>query len=228
MRKQYPVPVNQEQREQLAWASDAFRNSNTNELANSIYDSLYANELRIWRESQHELLTNKSAVHCSQKKCSELDKAFDRSARLWAASLYDEDGRSLVLKLKPLLRGMSLAQLLKEAPIQQVTCARELFAKLDAHTELRGDEEALSDFREKTEALAEAIKQDAEANKALQLSTKTYADATKAYIAAYRKMRKAMIAILGKQLVEASFPQFVMITNTPSKSLDNENSGEKA
>ncbi len=207
------APMNQSQRDKVALHAQTFRSSCPDEQAAGAFDKLFSKELATWLVKRDTFFAKQSALNACKAASTAADKELESKARLWMATLLDEQGYSLVLELKPLM-GATLAAVLRMPHSTELAKLNELFIKLDAYPHLHGDVQKLEAFKAATEAMRLAYQQEYNAAAAFKTASRDHMAATKVFCTAYSKMRRAMQLILGDDAVNAAFPKFAESNST--------------
>lgn len=204
-------PKNQEQRDQVAWSAAEFRQRNTNEQANMVFDQVFAPALADWKQKRDALYAARSKETAAHEARLKADALMDKQARRWMATLVDDDGYSMALQLKPFLSGRTLVQVLKLKPIRQVEAARLMFVQVDASPHLQGDATKLAAFKAATEGLAECASIEHNCERTVREATAASQAAEKVFDKAYANFRKVAQVLLGNEILNHSFPRFAML-----------------
>ncbi|MDX9721833.1 MAG: hypothetical protein RBU37_13870 [Myxococcota bacterium] len=202
------VPRNHVEREQLVRALEAWIASQPPELALQINESVFAAAKNAYLDLSGQYQAAKGAERAASDAADAADRRFDPAFRNWSNSVRDERGVARSSELSAIL-GMSPGELVQRTYAVEVLHTQKLLTQLESRADLRGDPSALAELTAATAALAISVADDEKATLARLAIGREYSIATKDFDRSYRKLRRALSPILGKDALDAAFPLFV-------------------
>ena len=143
--------------------------------------------------------------------------AVDDAARLWAGSLQDEHGRSLVSRLPALTGGLAISELCRLPYGEEASRLADLLLKLPGHPELTGDPSRLAALSAATEALRPLAVEDEGATRTRHARGRELDEASLAFDAAYVKLYRSFVNLLGESGARELLPAFEVRTSAKAE-----------
>ncbi|MDX9723541.1 MAG: hypothetical protein RBU37_22525 [Myxococcota bacterium] len=203
-----PYPKTHAEREQVIRATEVWRTKTPTELALALYTHIFAPAEKAYLELGERYQAAKGAERAASDAADVCDERFDTAMRKWTVSVRDERGVARTAELSPLL-SMPPNELTRKPYGVEVSHTQRMLVQLENRPELRGDPAAFAELSAATNALAVAVAADEEATLTRLAIGREYTLATKEFDKAYRKLRRALVPLIGQEALDAAFPLFV-------------------